>query len=218
MAHEEKSVSRINLAILIPASVAVVGALLSFMASVYVGYLNNQATLEVEQKKEKAESELEQQKFKTSLILEAVKVGDKQKALDNLTFFIDAGFLVDPGGKIKSLLNKNVLPVLPNARREAYSYDDYSYDGGKPKEPSKNSTSIVSLPDEKSVRLEPTEPQKTALDMIKHGDELASQGNISGALYAYKQVLSFLKLTTAYAHSSDIDATQKKIDDLETKH
>jgi hypothetical protein len=101
MGAEEKSFSRIDLAVIIPTVTAIVAGLIGFLTNAYVGYLNNDGTLQVERQKEKAESLLEQQKFKTSLILEAIKAGDKKKAIDNLTFFIDAGFLEDPGGKIK---------------------------------------------------------------------------------------------------------------------
>lgn len=108
--------SRIDLAIIIPTVTAIVAGLIGFLTSAYVSYLNNNGTLEVEREKERAEAALENQKFKTNLILEAVKTGDRQKALENLTFFIDAGFLDDPDGKIKGLISRNVLPVLPTTQ------------------------------------------------------------------------------------------------------
>jgi hypothetical protein len=114
-ARTKKSFNRIELTVIIPTVTAIIAGLIGFLTSAYVGYLNNQGTLEVERQKEKAAGELEQRKLKTSLILEAVKVGDRQKALDNLTFFIDAGFLDDEGGNIKARLDKNVLPVLPRS-------------------------------------------------------------------------------------------------------
>jgi hypothetical protein len=193
VADEEKSSSRINLTILIPALAAIFGALLSFMATVYVGYLGNQSTLEIERKKEKAESDLEQQKFKTSLILEAVKVGDRQKAIDNLTFFIDAGFLDDPGGKIKALLNKNVLPVLPKV---AWSLgDDYSFDG--------------------AMAGVQTIAGKFGVLSAKEGDERAAKGESDAALSSYKEALGWLENTTC--DDPTAKAVREKIEQLPGK-
>jgi hypothetical protein len=118
MASEGKEPQNLNVALI----VAIVAGALTLITSTVTSYLSNRGSLEVERVREKAQGELELQKLKTSLILEAVKVGDKQKALDNLTFFIDAGFLDDPQGKIKALLNDNVLPVLPTPK--ATSLDD----------------------------------------------------------------------------------------------
>lgn len=115
MAEDGVPTSKTASASFIPLMTAIVGGVLALVGSVYVGYVNNQATVAVER-----------EKFKTSLVLEAVRVGDKQKALENLTFFVDAGFLEDPGGKIKALLDKNVLPVLP---KENWKPDAYSYNG-----------------------------------------------------------------------------------------
>ena len=94
-----------DLAIIIPTVTAIVAGLAGFLTSAYVGYLNNQGSLVVEREKERA-----------NLILEAVKTGDRKKALENLTFFIDAGFLDDPGGKIKALISHDVIPVLPTGK------------------------------------------------------------------------------------------------------
>jgi hypothetical protein len=106
----------LDLAIIIPTVTAVLAGLIGFITSAYVGYLNNNGTLEVEREKERAAAALETQKFKTNLILEAVKTGDRQKALDNLTFFLDAGFLDDPDDRIKKLITKNIFPVLPTTQ------------------------------------------------------------------------------------------------------
>jgi tetratricopeptide (TPR) repeat protein len=108
-----KSQRRIDLSIVVPVVTAIVAGLIGFLSSAYVGYLTNRGSLDIEHEKQKAQLDLENQKFKTNLIIEAVKTGDRKKALDNLTFFIDAGFLDDPGGKIKRLLARDVLPVLP---------------------------------------------------------------------------------------------------------
>jgi hypothetical protein len=216
VADEEKSVSRINLAIIIPAVVAIVAALMGFMATVYVGYLSNQGTLQVEQRKERAEAELEQQKFKTSLILEAVKVGDKQKALDNLTFFIDAGFLDDPGGKIKALLNKNV-PVLPIGRRDAYSYDDYSSDGGPTLvfPPAAKELSEMN-PDAAAKELARVAAAENAgKDFAKEGDELAGKGDSKGAFLRYRTALMFIE--THGCDTPSAAAVRDKMDKLPGK-
>lgn len=116
MVDDDRSRFRIELAVIIPTVTAIIAGLLGFLTSSYVSYLNNQGTLQVEQQKEKAEGEQDLQKRKANLILEAVKVGDKQKAADNLLFFIDAGLLDDPDGRIKSLLKKSVSPVLPGPK------------------------------------------------------------------------------------------------------
>ncbi len=118
MAGEGKEPQNLNVALI----VAIVAGALTLITSTVTTYLSNSGSLEVERARGKVQGELELLKLKTSLILEAVKVGDKQKALDNLTFFIDAGFLDDPQGKIKKLLNDNVLPVLPPPK--AASLDD----------------------------------------------------------------------------------------------
>jgi hypothetical protein len=91
-ARTKKSFNRIELTVIIPTVTAIIAGLIGFLTSAYVGYLNNQGTLEVERQKEKAAGDLEQRKLKTSLILEAVKVGDRQKALDNLTFLLTPVF------------------------------------------------------------------------------------------------------------------------------
>src|SRR5262249_2498276 len=73
-----------------------------FVSNIYATHLTGASQVAVEK-----------QKLQANLIIEAVKTGDAQKAVQNLQFFLDAGFLDDPEGKIKQLIEKNLPPVLP---------------------------------------------------------------------------------------------------------
>lgn len=58
---------------------------------------------------------LEQKKFESALILKAIETGDEDKAIHNLLFFIQAGFIQDPSGKIRALAKPTTVAVLPQA-------------------------------------------------------------------------------------------------------
>ena len=90
---EDKRRVRLDWSIVIPLVTAIVAGLIGFVSSAYVSYTNNETSLTLEREKFKLNIELERQKFKTNLIIEAVKTGDKSKALDNLNFFLEAGFI-----------------------------------------------------------------------------------------------------------------------------
>src|ERR1700761_549544 len=62
----------------------------------------------------------ERLKAQTNLILEAIKTGTPESAATNLDFFIKLGFIYDPGGKIKTYIEKRQnIPVLPAALQQA---------------------------------------------------------------------------------------------------
>jgi hypothetical protein len=63
----------------------------------------------------KNQLELETLRANTTLIVEAVKTGtsDQSVANRNIGFFIDAGLLKDPDGKITNLVKQGRTPVLP---------------------------------------------------------------------------------------------------------
>jgi hypothetical protein len=159
MAEGDAPTSRITTAASIPLMTAIIGGVLALAGSIWVSYVNSESALVIER-----------EKFKTNLILEAVKVGDKQKALENLTFFVDAGFLDDPNGKIKGLLDRNVLPVLPKVTQ---SGDTYSFDD--------------------SVGVMQSFTKKAGLERAREGDSLAAKGEADAALVSYKAALVFLE-------------------------
>jgi hypothetical protein len=179
MAEDDVPASKTASASFIPLMTAIVGGVLALVGSVYVGYVNNQATVAVER-----------EKFKTSLVLEAVRVGDKQKALENLTFFVDAGFLEDPDGRIKALLNRNVSPVLPKVSWMSDGY--YTSDG----------------PDVRTQTL----TAAFGSERVKEGDEHATKGETEAALSSYKEALGFLEMTSC--DSADAWAVRDKIRNL----
>jgi len=97
----------INWSIVIPALAAIIGALIALLSNIYATFLSGANQIKQEQ-----------QHFRANLILESVKTGDRNKAIANLQFFLDAGFIDDPDRKITSLIQSNkypVLPVAPNA-------------------------------------------------------------------------------------------------------
>jgi hypothetical protein len=94
----------INWSIVIPALAAITAALIALLSNIYATFLNGANQIAQEK-----------QHFRANLILESVKTGDRAKAIANLQFFLDAGFINDPEGKITSLIKSNKYPVLPVA-------------------------------------------------------------------------------------------------------
>jgi hypothetical protein len=94
--------STINLSVVIPIITAIVAGLIALLTNIYATYLNGQNQLV-----------LEKQRFRANLIVESVKTGDRGKAIENLKFFMDAGFLDDPDGRLTTLITSNRSPVLP---------------------------------------------------------------------------------------------------------
>jgi hypothetical protein len=62
------------------------------VSNAFVSYLTTRGQAKLEKERSTTLLELEKQKFKANLIIEAVKTGDKRRALDNLQFFVEAGF------------------------------------------------------------------------------------------------------------------------------
>ena len=72
------------------------------------------ATVKLERQKFDANEKLERQKFESSVILQVIATGDTEKALKNLEFLADAGFLPDHLAQIRTLRDKpEDTPVLP---------------------------------------------------------------------------------------------------------
>ena len=64
---------------------------------------------------------LERQKFESNLILKAVETGDQKEAIDNLNFFVKAGFIEDSKNKISNLIKEDMVPVLPRSDGASHS-------------------------------------------------------------------------------------------------
>jgi hypothetical protein len=112
LAEETQGRRRLNWSILLPALAAVGAGLLGYITSLTTTYLTSRSQLE-----------LENYKFQVDLILEAVKTGDKEKAKENLRFFVDAGLIDDSNGKIAQLTAANRAPTLPINPKLAMPYD-----------------------------------------------------------------------------------------------
>ena len=59
--------------------------------------------LEIEKEKSRATIELERKKFETTLILKAVESDDENERIRNLKFYLKAGFITDPDGKVAAI-------------------------------------------------------------------------------------------------------------------
>jgi hypothetical protein len=108
--------SSLNLSVVVPILTAIIAGLIALLSNIYSTYLSSNNQLE-----------LEKQRLKANLILESVKTGDKDKAVDNLRFFIEAGFIEDPDGKIASLVAERTLPVLPAAFADLHKQFEESH-------------------------------------------------------------------------------------------
>lgn len=78
--------------------------------------------------KQQTKATLEQERLKSqsSLILEAIKTGDTDRAATNLSFFIQLGFIDDPQGRVKAFIaNRQNVPVLPSPLQQAMSKNDF---------------------------------------------------------------------------------------------
>lgn len=116
-----------------PTYATVAGALLTLIGGIAGAYISAQSTqdiesgksltqlqieelkvkgdLELEKSKQLAVESLERKKFETSLILEAIKTPSREDAIRNLKFFVMAGFVSDPDGKISGLSDSS-LPSI----------------------------------------------------------------------------------------------------------
>jgi len=90
------------------------------MTSLQIEELKVRGTLQLEESRQLATESLEQKKFETALILEAIKTPSRTDAIRNLKFFVAAGFIEDPDGKISSL-NDERLPSISIPSQESIS-------------------------------------------------------------------------------------------------
>jgi len=98
-----------------PVIIGIVAALIGFLGNVVATFLQGRSSLALEQAKYEVSRSLETDKFRSSLILEAIKTGDPEKAARNIEFFLAAGFIEDQSGKIGQYLSeKTKVPVLPS--------------------------------------------------------------------------------------------------------
>ena len=99
-----------------PVMVGIAAALIGFLGNVVATSLQGRSSLELEREKHEATRSLEIDKFRSSLVLEAIKTGDPEKAARNIEFFLAAGFIDDPSGKISRYLSETKnIPVLPSS-------------------------------------------------------------------------------------------------------
>jgi hypothetical protein len=99
---------------LTPLSVAIIAALFGFIGNIGVTWLQGNSNREIERERLQFNKTIERQKFESTVITEIIKTGDLEKAKVNLAFYIDAGLVGDPDGKLKSLLSDpSKVPVLP---------------------------------------------------------------------------------------------------------
>jgi len=88
------------------------------LASLRIEELKAQGNLDLEKSKQQATESLERKKFETQLILEAIKTPSRSDAIRNLKFFVAAGFVSDPDGKILSLRDES-LPSISAPSQES---------------------------------------------------------------------------------------------------
>ena len=90
------------------------------LTSLQIEELKAKGNLDLERSKQLATEALERKKFETSLILEAIKTPSRTDAIRNLKFFVSAGFVGDPDGKI-SKLGDDSLPSIGAPSAESAS-------------------------------------------------------------------------------------------------
>jgi hypothetical protein len=88
------------------------------LTSLQIEELRTKGNLDIERSKQLATESLERKKFETSLILEAIKTSSRVDAIRNLKFFVAAGFVSDPDGKIARLSDES-LPSISTPSQES---------------------------------------------------------------------------------------------------
>ena len=88
------------------------------LTSLQIEELRTKGNLDIEKSKQLATESLEQKKFETSLILQAIKTSSRADAIRNLKFFVAAGFVSDPDGKIARLSDES-LPSISTPSQES---------------------------------------------------------------------------------------------------
>lgn len=97
-----------------PINLGVLAALIGVLGTVIAKQIEDVSNRKLEQQRIENASLLEKTKLNSSLILEAIKTGDQEKAAKNLAFLVEHQLIDDPDGKIRaSLANKDKIPVLP---------------------------------------------------------------------------------------------------------
>jgi len=87
-----------------PVFLGLLAATVTLMGNFFI--IKRQSAAALDQERVKAQS---------SLILEAIKTGDADRAVKNLEFFLQLGFIDDPNGRISSYLAQSQnVPVLPS--------------------------------------------------------------------------------------------------------
>jgi len=94
---------RVNWAVFGPLLVGISVAFIGMFSTIYVAWMNG-----------RSQTEFEALKAKTTLIIEAVKTGsnDPTVAQRNIKFFLGAGLLSDPDGRIARSVEEGNLPVF----------------------------------------------------------------------------------------------------------
>jgi hypothetical protein len=90
------------------------------LISLRIEELKARGSLDLEKSKQQATEALERKKFETQLILDAIKTPSRTDAIRNLKFFVAAGFVSDPDGKILSLQDES-LPSISAPSQESSS-------------------------------------------------------------------------------------------------
>jgi hypothetical protein len=88
------------------------------LTSLQIEELRTKGNLDIEMSKQLATESLERKKFETSLILQAIKTSSRADAIRNLKFFVAAGFVSDPEGKIARLSDES-LPSISMPSQES---------------------------------------------------------------------------------------------------
>ena len=81
-------------------------------ALIEIERVKSNASIELESQKQKTLERLERAKFETTLILKATEASKREDQIRNLKFFLNAGFISDPGGKISNM-DEDAFPSLP---------------------------------------------------------------------------------------------------------
>ncbi|WP_165421687.1 S1 family peptidase [Rhizobium ruizarguesonis] len=106
-----------------PAQASVAAAIIALASGVVGGLIQGATSRDVEGEKSKgsiaieklkaeANIALEKQKFETTLILKATEASRREDQIRNLKFFLNAGFISDPDGKIAKMDDAS-FPSLP---------------------------------------------------------------------------------------------------------
>ena len=91
--------SNSKVAILVAATTAISGIVSAMM----VESIKGAETLKIEQQKANSQHDLDRDKFETTLILRATENKEVDERIRNLRFYIEAGYIKDPEGKIAKM-------------------------------------------------------------------------------------------------------------------